>query len=61
MRAIVDESRCSGCEACVGLCPTDAISIKEGVAKIMGPFCKGCGFCIEDCGEEAIRVLEDVF
>lgn len=58
MRAIVYESQCTGCEACVGLCPTEAITIRGGVAKIMGPFCKGCGLCVDGCGEEAIRILE---
>ncbi len=57
MRVIVDESLCIECEACVGLCPTDAISMKGGVAKVIIPFCNGCGFCVERCGEEAIRVL----
>ncbi|UCE73400.1 MAG: 4Fe-4S binding protein [Methanomassiliicoccales archaeon] len=58
MRAIVDESLCSGCESCVGLCPTEAMIIRNRIAKIMVPFCKGCGYCVHGCGEEAIRVLE---
>jgi heterodisulfide reductase subunit A-like polyferredoxin len=58
MRAIVDESLCTGCEACVGLCPTDAISMRGSIAKIIGPFCNGCGYCESRCGEEAIRILD---
>jgi Pyruvate/2-oxoacid:ferredoxin oxidoreductase delta subunit len=58
MHAIVYESQCTGCEACLSLCPTEAITIVDGVAKIMGPFCKGCGLCVDGCGEEAIRILE---
>ena len=58
MHAMVHESHCTGCEACVGLCPAEAIVIRDGVAKIMGPFCKGCGLCIDGCGEEAIGIIE---
>ncbi len=58
MRAMVYESQCTVCGACVGLCPTEAITIRGGVAKIMGPFCKGCNLCVEGCGEDAIRILE---
>ena len=54
---MVDENLCNGCEACIGLCPVDAIIMKEGVAKIISQFCNECGFCIEGCGEEAIKAI----
>jgi Pyruvate/2-oxoacid:ferredoxin oxidoreductase delta subunit len=57
-KAIVNESHCTGCEACLGLCPTEAIVIKGGIAKVTAIFCKGCGLCAEGCGEDAIRVIE---
>jgi Pyruvate/2-oxoacid:ferredoxin oxidoreductase delta subunit len=55
---MVDSSKCTGCSACIGLCPTDTISIKEGIAEIIILFCNGCGLCTEGCGEEAIRMLD---
>lgn len=53
----VDEELCTGCEACISLCPTKAIIIRDGIAKIIKQFCNGCGFCADGCGEEAIKVL----
>lgn len=58
MRALVDSAKCTGCSACIGLCPTDSISIKEGIAEIIIVFCNGCGLCVEGCGEEAIEMIE---
>jgi heterodisulfide reductase subunit A-like polyferredoxin len=57
-RAIVDDKICTGCQACMGLCPTEAITIKNEAAFVVPLFCKGCGYCIEGCGEEAIRMIE---
>ncbi len=54
---IVDESICIGCEACIPLCPNQALTMKGGVAKVIKPFCNGYGYCVYGCGEEAIRVL----
>ena len=59
-RVIVDKKLCTGCKACLGLCPTDAISIKNGTASVVPLFCMGCGFCVEGCGEEALRIIEYV-
>ncbi len=54
----MDEKICSGCEACLSLCPTEAIKMQGDYAFVMALFCKGCGYCIEGCGEEAIRLLD---
>jgi coenzyme F420-reducing hydrogenase delta subunit/ferredoxin len=53
-KAFVIADLCNGCQACVPICPTNAISIQEGKAKI-DPFqCNGCGACIPVCPREAI-------
>ena len=45
---------CNGCQACVPICPVNAISMQEGKAKI-DPFqCTGCGACVPVCPKEAI-------
>ncbi len=53
----IDERLCIGCEACISICPNKALTMKEGVAKVIRPFCNGCGYCVYGCGEEAISVL----
>ncbi len=55
----VKEDLCTGCEACISLCPTEAIIMRDGVAKIIAQFCNGCGYCADGCGEEAIVVVAD--
>jgi len=53
-KAFVIADLCDGCEACVSICPVNAITMQEGKAKI-DPFqCIGCGACIPICPEDAI-------
>jgi len=53
-KAYVIADLCDGCRACVPICPTNAISMQEGKARI-DPFqCTGCGACIPVCPKEAI-------
>ena len=44
---------CSGCGACAGDCPSDAIS--EGSPYVIdASACSGCGACADICPMEAI-------
>jgi heterodisulfide reductase subunit A len=53
-KAFVIADLCDGCEACIPICPVNAISMVEGKAKI-DPFqCIGCGACIPICPKGAI-------
>jgi heterodisulfide reductase subunit A len=53
-KAYVIADLCNGCQACVPVCPVNAITMVEGKAKI-DPFqCIGCGACIPACPQEAI-------
>jgi heterodisulfide reductase subunit A len=56
VRATVDESRCSGCKVCNGLCPYNAIDFREdlGVSAVSPALCQGCGTCIAACPAGAI-------
>ncbi|MFZ5769736.1 MAG: FAD-binding protein [Bacillota bacterium] len=47
--------RCTGCEACVAVCPTGAIEMSEGIASI-GDACTLCRACVSVCPAEAIQV-----
>ena len=57
-RLFLDTSRCpSGCQACVDICPTDALLVREGRLVFDERFCLYCGACEEVCPEEeALRV-----
>lgn len=59
-KAIVDESKCVGCNLCVEICPFGAIVKNEsGVAQVNEEICKGCGTCAARCPKEAIT-LENI-
>ena len=51
---------CNGCTACVGLCPTGAISPSQlGKRKpFRSKLCTGCMLCTEFCSQERIKVEE---
>ena len=58
MPARVDPEKCTGCGSCVDVCPNEAISLEDDVAKVNEEECTDCGDCVEECPEGAIT-LED--
>jgi NAD-dependent dihydropyrimidine dehydrogenase PreA subunit len=59
MAAEIHPDLCTGCRACIPLCPVEAIYIEDGIAKVISQFCHGCGYCADGCGEEAITIISD--
>ena len=56
MPAVVNAEECTGCEACVGTCPTEAISMEDGTAVVSADDCVDCGACVGECPVEAITM-----
>lgn len=57
----LDENRCIGCSHCVSVCPTEALRIREGRAKLIQNRCVDCGECAEVCPTQAICITYDGF
>lgn len=55
----VDEERCTGCAACVEVCPTGAIAMVNKVAAINQERCDGCEACVDLCPNGAILVVTE--
>ena len=57
--------KCTGCTNCIKLCPTEAIRVKNGKAKIIEEKCIHCGTCLHVCPFNAFtgitHDLKDIF
>ena len=58
MAAKIDKDTCTGCEVCVGVCPTEAIAMKDGVAvvSVSEGACVDCGACVGEGPCDAITM-----
>ena len=50
---------CLGYGDCLSVCPHNAISIKDGVARIDPKKCVGCGMCARKCPNNIIKIVND--
>ena len=56
MAAAVNKDVCVGCEACVGACPVEAISMDDGKSHVDESKCVECGACVSACPVGAISL-----
>ena len=56
MPAAVDANTCTGCGACVDVCPVDAIKMEGDKAVIDAETCIDCEACVSECPVEAISM-----
>jgi len=51
----LDANKCCGCTNCLKRCPTEAIRVHDGKARILSDRCIDCGECIRICPHRAKR------
>ena len=56
----IDVTRCTGCGACVEVCPVGAIALVDGKARVDEKLCTGCRACMDACPEGAIQPVVTV-
>jgi ferredoxin len=56
MIPVVIRDRCTGCEDCVEVCPSQGITMEDGIAVIHERLCEECGVCVDECPEGAIML-----
>ncbi len=61
MIPVIEKSSCTGCGACVDICPPLALYLEDEKVQIQEEFCEECGFCAAECPVEAIRIIFPVF
>jgi len=58
----LDKNLCSGCDACINLCPTDALQLNRDEEntplqyQLNPASCNGCGICVSVCESKAISI-----
>lgn len=57
----LDKDKCHGCTNCITRCPTEAIRVRHGKAKIIKERCIDCGECIKVCQSHAKIAASDSF
>jgi iron only hydrogenase large subunit-like protein len=55
----LDREKCMGCTNCIKRCPTEAIRVRDGKARIMDERCIDCGECIRVCPHFAKYAVTD--
>ncbi len=53
------EDLCTGCSRCMHICPTEAIRVRRGKARLMDNRCIDCGECYRVCPVSAIIIEQD--
>jgi uncharacterized Fe-S center protein len=55
----VHEDKCTGCGACIAVCPVEAIRLENKIARVDSSLCIGCAGCVGACTSWAMFVFSE--
>lgn len=74
-RVWIDREKCTGCQACLNICPQLLVQMvppetstfipcmsqleEENTRKICGYGCIGCGECVDACPQQAVKIVDN--
>ncbi len=53
----IEKENCTGCGACVEVCPPQALFLEDDKIEFQEELCEECGFCAAECPAGAIRLI----
>lgn len=56
MAVKVDEKKCTGCGDCTEACPSEALKVQDGKAKVSADDCSECAACVDVCPSGALSL-----
>lgn len=56
----IEPNKCDFCGCCVGVCPQDAIELKEAEITIIEERCTNCAKCVWSCPLEVLKLQKPV-
>lgn len=59
-KAVIDQSKCTGCGNCISACPFGAIVMQSDRPTVVRLMCEGCGVCKVVCPVDAVEVKKAV-
>jgi len=56
---VIDERHCVACDACVRICPHQALTLdgQNLGYRVNGDLCTGCGLCVDVCEDHAVKLV----
>ena len=55
--AVYQKDGCDSCDACVAICPMDAIHYADDGMEIVQEKCVGCGLCVSACPQGTLKMV----
>ena len=56
MAVKADLEKCTGCGACVDICPNEALKVNDEKVVVDENECIDCGVCVDECPVEALEM-----